>query len=1270
MQSCFQERVIYFWRHQLYGHARILCEKGIQEKSNNLILFLWHGLSLAKLGLLKESLEEIEHLKVRKDLILVYKTSLYFIELVKDPEGNEKIDKLRQEIFENVSDKNNFSTAHSAQIAWLFGDIKLARQIIRTISPTPFSRAISAWITYSEGKIQEAYNDFCEQLNDPLRAYDVIPLYGKATCLAALGKNAEAFQVQSQILSKYNFPEIACERSRIHQILNNWDLSLNILSEVQDQLISKFEYYYLEALTLILAKEDYVAAETATQNLIEVCTQIEAKNWKLLQQVALSLATLHSQKFSFIDKIIQIAKLSADDPYADSMSLAILGYCQYLSRNYVISIPSLQKAIDKSPMNQFAADCLVAVMIEIGRFGEAQDQLDMIRIAGQLTLEEVVLQTKLIRVTQHITENIETLLDLLEKRIDSNEISPVLFGDEHSIICDIEKPLQKLTSLRLDTISEALDELIFNNNSLANTISDENVARLMNIFIKLDKPAPVFQPIRIIRGLLLMKVGKVDEALSVFQKILLGTWVYRLPFCMLYIAALLYENEEFEEAKGYLYEAIAADPTLSNSLDYLLTNLKLNGSKENPYNELKEASVFFDKETRSVTQYMDFFKICFDFGEYTIPAAMIKKANECSQTKYEKAMLIGAQAIIFGSKGAFQRAEQLISKLKPHKRYADLGYNSEAFINLKFHNDRKAYIQTFTDLNTAFPSRKHQEVLGDAYNKINDYDKAAKAYTTAFDTKMPDVGILKKLVTVLVNAHKFDEAASILTQSASFLRGNIAVPLYLIKILITLKRYQEAQSCINSTVKLVVQNQVATNARVLEQRGIVCMKLGQSEEAETCFKQALEKYESILLTEGTNKYAISLKMSASNVCVMLGENIEKINRDRALSFYQKALQIDDSNHNAVAHLFALYKVRFDQVRCLAVCYEFLEKYPKNETVVLLMSSAESRDYARAIKYIEGMIEDKPRYYRTFVRLVEVCARAGVLNIAKARIDKYNDDNSAGMSFVRGLYYMYISQASEAVKYFERAMQSNHWCLAAQLMLFSIYSNPDKKFLWLEAAPLAEEASLENASKILAKMNVSETEKQLMHAQLLASTNIDLNVKSALQICQDVLTKERMNLAALTACARYNMRLGDVEEAEKYISSVLAGVPFHETAQYFEEAYLMRATLAKNSPNPRSAHQFIFLALDLNKSCQKAWEMSGNVYFSNRMYQDAVTALSRVWELSGQTDIEAGYNLAFSAMKTSKPELALEISRKILDINPVYRDVKTAIIQPAYRLLYK
>lgn len=1254
----------------MYGHARILCEKGIQEKSNNLILFLWHGLSLAKLGMFKESLEEIEHLKVRKDLILVYKTSLYFLEWVKDPEENEKLDKLRQEIFENVTDKNNFSTAHSAQIAWLFGDIKLARQIIRTITPTPFSRSISAWITYSEGKIQEAYNDFCDQLNDPLRAYDVIPLYGKATCLAALGRNAEAFQVQSQILSKYNFPEIACERSRIHQILNNWDLALNILSEVQDQLISKFEYHYVEVLSLILGKGDYVSAETATQNLLEVCGTVEGKNWKLLQNVALCLSTLHSQRFPFIDKIIQIAKIAAENPYADSMSLAILGYCQYLSRNYVISIPSLQKAIEKSPMNQFAADCLVAVMTEIGRYGEAQDQLDMMGIAGPMTLEEAVLQTKLIRVTKHVTENIELILDLIEKRIDNNNISKHLFGDQLSIISDTEKPLQRLTSLRIDTITDALDELIFYNNSIANTISDENTTRLMTIFMKLDKPAPVFQPIRLLRGLLLMRVGKVDEAVSVFQKILLGQWVYRLPFVMLYIASLLYENEEYEEAKGYLYEAIAADPTLTNSLDYLLTNLRLNGSKENPYLELKEASEFFNKETRSVTQYMDFFKICFDFGEFNLPGSMIKKANECSQTQYEKAMLISAQSIILGSKSMFSRAEQLISKLKPHKRLADLGYTSEAFINLKFHNDRKAYIQTYQDLNTNFPSRRHQEMLGDAYNKINDYDKAAKAYTTAFDTKMPDVGILKKLVTVLVNAHKFDEAASILMQSASFLRGNIAVPLYLIKILITLKRYQEAQSCINSTVKLVVQNQVATNARVLEQRGIVCMKLNQSEEAENCFKQALEKYESILLKEGTNKYAVSLKMSASNVCVMLGENIEKINRDRALSFYQKALTIDDSNHDAVAHLFNLYKVRFDQQRCLAVCYEYLEKYPKNETVVLLMSSAESRDYAKAIKYIEGLIEERPRYYKTFVRLVEVCARAGVLSIAKQRIDKYPDDNSPGMSFVRGLYYMYISQAQESIKYFERAMQSNHWCLAAQLMLFSVYSNPDKKFLWLETTPLAEESSLESASKILSKMNISDNERQLYHAQLLAATNIYLNVKSALQIVQDVLSKERTNIMALTAAARYNMRLGLVDEAEKYISSVLAGVPFHETAPYFEESYLMRATLAKNSPNPKSAHQFIFLALDLNKSCQKAWEMSGNVYFQNKMYADAVTALLRVWELSGQTDIEAGYNLAYSAMRTSKPELALEISRKILDINPVFRDVKTAIIQPAYRLLYK
>ena len=55
--ECYPERVIYYWRHGLYGHVRRICEIGLESKSTNLFLWLYHSLSLAIVGQTQKSLE-------------------------------------------------------------------------------------------------------------------------------------------------------------------------------------------------------------------------------------------------------------------------------------------------------------------------------------------------------------------------------------------------------------------------------------------------------------------------------------------------------------------------------------------------------------------------------------------------------------------------------------------------------------------------------------------------------------------------------------------------------------------------------------------------------------------------------------------------------------------------------------------------------------------------------------------------------------------------------------------------------------------------------------------------------------------------------------------------------------------------------------------------------------------------------------------------------------------------------------------------------------
>ena len=1267
MQSCYQERLIYFWRHGLYGHVRLMCELGIKEKSNNLILFLWHGLSLAKLGFINESKEEIAKLEQRKDLILVFKTALYFV----GKEANEEnLNEKYQEIIKLINDINSFASCNSAQIAWLFGDIPLAEKILGVLTPTLQSRALNGWILFTKGKYQEALNVFIGLLSDPLHAYDLLPLYGKAITLSALGQNADSFQVMSQIISKYKFPEMLLEKCRVHMALYNWDLTLSIANEVKNDLICQYEYHIIEIITAILAKDDFKLAEESVTKFLEVAQNIEGRNYHELQKVSLLIATLCTQNFQFVDKAMKIAKIASDNENCDSMTYAVLGDYLLLAQNYIVAIPSLQKAIEKLPMNKFAAEKLISVMIELGRFSEAQDQLDMLEITGSSSLDTYLLQARLFRVSEHKQASAEFLITELEKVVEQNVINDELFGEQKGIEYPIECILKRIVSMRFDTIVGILDELIFYNHSLTKTLGDDRANRLIEVFNKLDRIAPQYQPFKFAKGTLLMRIGKVDEALVIFQRLLLSSSVCRLQYCLLYIANMLRENHLVDEAKAYLKEAIEADPTLVNNLDYAFTNVKLNANKENPRPDLEAVVPYFERESRSVPQYAEFFDICFSFDEYQIPTSMLKSANSVASNNYEKALIMSKQAIIYGSRNQFEKASAILSKLKTHEKYMDLGYSTEAIIKIKFNKDSKGYLQSFIELHKISQSAKHKEILGDAYATIYDFDKAAHCYEFAINPKSPDFGLLKKLITVLVDAHRFDDAANALTRRVSYLKGNIAVPLYLIKVLVTLKRYKEAKACIDSTMRLVVPSQVAIFAEILEQKGIVYSKLGESEEAEKCFTQSLQKYESILTNDNTTKYAHSLRTSASNVCIKLGENGEDNNREKALQYYRKALEMDDSNATAVTKIFNLYRKRADQARCVSICNEFLEKHPKNESVILLLTSAENRDYAKSIKLMEDLLNEKPKLYRLLVRYVEVCSRAGMLANIKERVAMYENDKTSSMEFVRGLYHLYFSDIPKAIEHFNKSVQSNHWRLQSQLMLFSCLTNPNKKFVWLESGPLSDEKNIEDASKILSKMKVTDNERKMLNAELYSSMNTDESIEKALQLVKEVFRDSRTNIGVITALARYQLRLGDSEEAKRTLTMIGINNAFHDNAQFYEEAYLMKAKLSEESPNPRSAHQYIFLALDINKSCVHAWEMNAKMYLKSKMYAEAINPFQRVWDLSSERDLEAGYNLAYCALMAKKPELALQVCHTISEINPVYKDIKHTIMIPAYKILYQ
>jgi tetratricopeptide repeat protein 21B len=424
--------------------------------------------------------------------------------------------------------------------------------------------------------------------------------------------------------------------------------------------------------------------------------------------------------------------------------------------------------------------------------------------------------------------------------------------------------------------------------------------------------------------------------------------------------------------------------------------------------------------------------------------------------------------------------------------------------------------------------------------------------------------------------------------------------------------------------------------------------------------------EELCETENSNPFVTTLHQRLSTIYQDAGKNCLKNGQpDRARELLLKALTHNERNIDTVISLFQFHKARYDVERCQKVCLDYLALDPRNETIVLLLTSIVTRKLKDLIPHIKNVLEVHPRFYRTLVRLIEICARSGKLEEALVFI-KASESDDPGYLFIQGLYASYNGSVDTALRWFEKAARNSKWQVAANMAIAELLINPERKYLWLEKESLAIRENLSRAERIRKGLKIDEATKSLLAAEIFCSYNTDDSIDQAMTIFRKVLDDISGNIAATVGIARIYLRRGELDKSSKMLDFVFAGKPFHDTFSYFEEAYLMRAQIVTTETNFRSAQHFIFLALDLNMSCKKGWEMSAKVHAERNMFTEASQAYGKCWELGDRHDPEMGYNYAYCTMKSKRYESALSICREVMDLYPGYKDLREKVAIPSFR----
>jgi tetratricopeptide repeat protein 21B len=313
--------------------------------------------------------------------------------------------------------------------------------------------------------------------------------------------------------------------------------------------------------------------------------------------------------------------------------------------------------------------------------------------------------------------------------------------------------------------------------------------------------------------------------------------------------------------------------------------------------------------------------------------------------------------------------------------------------------------------------------------------------------------------------------------------------------------------------------------------------------------------------------------------------------------------------------------------------------------------------------LEVAFERSPTFYRTLVRLIEKCARAGDMGRLDALFARCTTVGP-GLWFCRGLRCFYAGDPQGALDAFNKCKNDPEWGEQSMGIIFRIYANPNRKYVWCETRPLATQKDLTAAEKILGRMEVAPDFGQLQ-ALLYLAKNTEESVEAALEVYK---YGEGDDLNATIGKCQCFLRLGRQKEATRLLNGIVHGEASHSTFSIFVEAFLMMTFISFKEGQVDEAEKYVAKAIELNRSCAKAWELKGVLAEKRKEFLVAAEGYKKAWELGGKADLGIGFKLAVNFMRAEDPVEAIKVSRAIFALHPNYPKLKETVFLPCCAML--
>ncbi|KAL2085404.1 hypothetical protein ACEWY4_018724 [Coilia grayii] len=630
-----------------------------------------------------------------------------------------------------------------------------------------------------------------------------------------------------------------------------------------------------------------------------------------------------------------------------------------------------------------------------------------------------------------------------------------------------------------------------------------------------------------------------------------------------------------------------------------------------------------------------------------------------------------------------------------------------AAIYLERKKNRNLYIACYREICEVKPGQHSTILLGDAYMKIQEPEKAIAVYQEVTEKSPKDSKFAQKIGQAYVKTHQYDKAVAYY-ETALTIHMQDSLCLEFVKLLTKLKLFDKAQFVLEKALANEASIELASmlsNVRYL--RALAGVQEKMSVSPEETLKKALSLQKRVLRRVAVEQPELLEQEEAMASWLCCASARHKPRLEEAIHSYTEALHHTPADATISLEMAQLYlrHNRLDQ--CREQCEAAVTALPNHPEATMLWGDVLFRQMKcdEAVKVYTELAQHCPGNFRVMAKFIDLLRRVGKLEdilpffttcehlCARAPYE-------AGYNYCRGLYLWHRNQVTEALRHLNKARRDVEWGEKALDLMVQICLNPDKQTFASHMVQARREegegegdgrpqsggqaesvrsekgvqVSLNTAQNLLKEFRprskAGAERAQLLVSLLLLHTKEPAHVQSAATSLSEMVAgkPDKESVSALLGLSQAFMLLNQSPRARNQLKRLSKVEWAEDVADDLERGQLLLADMYIGSGKYDIATKLAKLCLSRNKSCCKALEYLGYIAESEHSYRDAAEYYAEAWRLSYRVNPTIGYRLAFNYLKFKKYTDAIDVCYKVLEEHRDFPQIETDILHRAQQAL--